>query len=65
MKVSIIGGWMKNKYRKIQKGIKILEFEYILAEIKIILCGLGEYGRPRWVHIPEITGSNPVPATNL
>lgn len=25
--------------------------------------GIGEFGRPRWAHNPEITGSNPVPAT--
>ena len=28
-------------------------------------CGLEEFGRPRQVHVLEITGSNPVSATIL
>ncbi len=32
---------------------------------RLVRCGVGEFGRPRWAHNPEIAGSNLASATGV
>lgn len=35
----------------------------VVPHVAQFRCGVGEFGRPRWAHNPEIVGSNPSAAT--
>ena len=54
------------------KAETVLVGEHFFSQVKVTVRlailsqnyrGLGEFGRPRWAHIPETMGSNPIPAT--